>query len=532
MRLSFLFLSGIVIVGFAEQVDAQQAPGKQALNAVSSVPAQPSPPVVKPTAAPMHPHAAAPVSSAPAPLVSAPQPQAAQTIPVQMPVSQPAQATVTPAPQVAAPVSVAPAPVQAAPVLPPVAAQQPQATVTIPVQIAAPASQQVVQPQPIVAPSPQPQATLTMPVQMPAAPVVRDQAAPKQEVALPQTPEDDTKGISTLDIDEPQGNWLYKRLWWQRAEQQYEKTKGLVDQIMEARMGFFSRRTELDRNILDPFYLDVGLSRGTLEEIIETLVAKSQEKREHGGELKPEERAFLSLIEAEKNNLEQLQKDIQKISDVDHSIDDAVDVLIKQINQARNFERQSWRNFKQIAQELNDKKARELYYGMVTYFQNINDVAGYIQGPLSQHFNQLEALAKEQVNKVQQAMKILKEKGVDFKKQSHQFEEAPKQECAVEIEKVPEQPRGFFARSWAFVSSGLGAVWSGLKSVWNFTIGRFFIAKKQEVVIPEAPQTPLPAQVPAHESEQASGAAKTQEALVPHATIPPMPTASPMSAGQ
>lgn len=501
MRLSVLPVLGVVFLGFLLQLRAQQAP-------VPSNPATAQPTVTASTAAAP---AAAPITET--------------QKNVAMPVSQPNQAPSTPAQTTLQPVATPQSAVtQAQPQMPGATSQPVQASsavvpITQPSVVATPVvtapqsqpqAQAPVQVQPVqqtVIPASQPaapvvtppaqqtQATLTMPVQIPVA-AQPPQKSAAQERPTPQIPEDDTQGINTLDIDEPQGNWLYKRLWWQRAEQQYEKTKGLVDAIMEARMGFFSRRTELDRAILDPFYLDVGLSRGNLEEIIETLVEKSKESREKHGALKPEERAFLELIEAEKNNLEQLQKDIQKISDVDHSIDDAIDVLIKQINQARNFERQSWRNFKQIAQELNDKKARELYYGMVTYFQNINDIGGYIQGPLAQHFNQLEALVKEQVNKVQQAMKTLKEKGVDFKKQSHQFDESSKAECPVEAEKVQEQPKSFFAKSWAMVSGGvstsLGFVWSGIKKVWDVTIGRFFAPKKQEVVIPSAPQVPAP----------------------------------------
>lgn len=339
---------------------------------------------------------------------------------------------------------------------------------------------------------------------------------------------DEIQGISTLDIDEPQGNWLYKRIWWQRAEQQYEKTKGLVDSILDARMGFFSRRSELDRTVFDPFYLDTGLSRGVLEEVIETLVAKTKEKRDTAGSLTADERALESLILAERASLEQLQKDIQKISDVDHAVDDAIDALIKQINQARNFERQSWRNFKQIAQELNDKKARELYYGMVTYFQNINDIASYIQGPLSQHFNQLETLAKEQTVKVQQAMKMLKEKGVDLKKQSQQFDLSDAKQKAHEdtVATQPAQEQGIFSTVWSIGSSIVSSIAGGVRSVWNFTIGRFFKSATPELAIPTMPEAPKAAE---RAPEAAVGAdqnlQKKISEMVPQITVPTMPVA-------
>ena len=71
----------------------------------------------------------------------------------------------------------------------------------------------VAQPTPVEQPQP-------APVPMQPAPI-----SPEQ----PEQDEIEIKGIDTVDINEPKGNWLYKRIWWEKAERTYEKIKQLTD---------------------------------------------------------------------------------------------------------------------------------------------------------------------------------------------------------------------------------------------------------------------------------------------------------------
>lgn len=329
--------------------------------------------------------------------------------------------------------------------------------------------------------------------------------APSQPTSV--QPEDELVGIDTLDLDEPQGNWLYKRAWWQRAETQYEKIKALVDTIMESRMAFFAKRTEWDKTIFDPFYLEIGVGRGILEELISDAISQLDKEREKDGQLSPEERELFAAFQAEKANLEQLQKDIQKINAIDNAIDDAIGTLIGQINAARTFEKKSWQNLKKIAQELSDKSARDLYYGMANYWQNTNDIASYIQTPFLQYFEQLGSSAKDQIAIVIEGMKGLKEKGIDFKKQWQNLEaknlrardaseyhkglDEAMESKKIQKEEPAKNDRGFFGTVAHKVTSTVGAIINsvnnGLMTVWNFTLGRFFSKKvsvEKEVKVP------------------------------------------------
>lgn len=346
------------------------------------------------------------------------------------------------------------------------------------------------------------------------APLAAPSPAPfKAPVAIPEVEQEEAQGIDTVNSSDSQGNWLFKRMWWQRAEAQYEKIKSVVEAIMESRMAFFAKRTEWDKTIFDPFYQDSGLGRGVLEELIGSLINQLNQERSQEGQLDEKERDLLAALESQKEVLEQLQKDVQKINDIDNAVDEAISMLIRQINVARNFEKQSWQNFKAIAQELNDKKARELYYGMVTYWQNINDIGQYIQMPFLQHFEKLGAMAKDQTEKVSGALKALKEKGIDFKKQWQQLEEANARqqlnrefkegvrEGEEEAATKKKADEGFFAGILSTITDNLAITWHYLKSAaqgaWDFTLGRFFTGSS---VVTEN-QSPTE-QSPAHNKEE------------------------------
>lgn len=330
-----------------------------------------------------------------------------------------------------------------------------------------------------------------MPLVVPIAPIEF-----KASGKAPETKEDlKPQGIDTMDIADAQGNWLFKRIWYQKSEALYEKIKGVIEAIMESRIAFFAKRTEWDKTIFDPFYQSSGIGRGVLEELIGSLIGQLNQERIHEGQLDEKERDLLMVIESQKVALEQLQKDVQKINAIDNAVDEAISALIKQINIARNFERQSWQNFKAIAQELNDKKARDLYYGMDTYWQNINQIAQYIQVPFLQYFEGLGAMAKSQTEKVSTSLKALKEKGIDLKKQWQQLEEnSIRQQQAHDFneglregkkeegaEKIAEQ--GFFSGIISAITSAITTSWDYIKSagssMWDLTIGNFF-AKKVE----------------------------------------------------
>ncbi len=318
----------------------------------------------------------------------------------------------------------------------------------------------------------------------------------------------DLVGIDTVNIDEPEGNWLFKRKYWEQAEYRYEKVKALLEKIMDLRMDFFKKQVDADKNLFDPFYLEVGIKDGKIEQTIDDLITYMDKERQEQGALDQEERNFLSTLQQERAALEQLRQDVQSIKKIDAALSDAMLVVLNVVDQARGFEKQSWQNFKAIARELSDKKAHNLYYGIETYWQNMKDIHVYISMQLSSYLQQLISKAQEQIEKVRAGMEGLKERGVDLKKHAQKMEQEELDKARAQQESLqsqkPQVKQGFVRRVLGWFGSLFGAVWNvavkAVSSVWQITKGFFggLFAKKatgQATVLPEVPGLPGQASV-------------------------------------
>ncbi len=248
---------------------------------------------------------------------------------------------------------------------------------------------------------------------LPAQPVI------EEEIIAPAIvePEEELVGIDTVSLEDPQGNWLFKRIWWERAEDRYGKIRDLVNSIWESRTNFFVQRNDLDKKVLDPFYLSIGMGQGELQVILSELDEFFKKEREKDGDLNEQERTLYTTLEEEQESLRQLKTDVESISNLDHAIDDALGTLMDQINKARQLEKQAWENFKEIAHVLSDVKAREVYYMMDGAGKNIKNISMYLEKDFTNHFGRLISEAKKHTTRVLDQIKSLKEKGVDFKRQ-------------------------------------------------------------------------------------------------------------------
>jgi len=311
----------------------------------------------------------------------------------------------------------------------------------------------------------------------PATIEVPDMPAPVEEepIVIPE-PEKEEKpvGIDTVSLENPQGNWLFKRIWWERAEERYEKIRLLVDAVWESRTIFFVKRNELDRNVLDPFYLNVGIGQGELQTILSEQLEFFEKHREQQGELNEQERSLYESIENEEEALKQLKSDVEAIASLDHAIDDALGTLMNQINRVRQFERQAWDNFKEIAHILNDTKARELYYMIEGAERNIKNISTYLERDFFNHFTRLINEATKHVNRVQNQIEALKEKGVNFKRQSELLEQKqqPQEETEEEEEEAPKPKVGWFGTIGNFFKNIFNMIFSIIRIPYDMIFGK------------------------------------------------------------
>lgn len=295
-----------------------------------------------------------------------------------------------------------------------------------------------------------------------------------------ETEEPAIEGIDTVDLEQPQGNWLFKRIWWERSEARYEKIKKKIEEIFENRMVFFEKRSELIKNILDPFYLKIGMGQGELQAILTDRIQTLEKEREKKGTLTAQERDMLAILEKERETLEQLMMDVQAIGDIESRVDESLSLLLEQMRAIRSYDMQAWDAFKEIARVVDDEKARQLYYVVETSWRNIKDIGDYLGHSFAAHFDQLMFTAQEQTARVSQVLAALKEKGIDFKKQVEQIMEPTLVEKiekeAVEEEEEPEE-QGFFS---SYILNPLSAAWNGIVSVVTWPYYALFGSKEEE----------------------------------------------------
>lgn len=390
--------------------------------------------VTQPVVPPVAPVGTAPVAPEPTTIIS----------PIVTPV-------VPAVPQTAVPVAPVVTPAVASPVTQPAGPAVPQTAV--PVAVA-----------PVVTPA------VASAVTQPVAPqnVVPVATAPGTPPVTPSTPLQNTlvediqelEGIDTVDVNEPEGNWLFKRIWWEKSKDLFGKIRDHVDKIVESRMHFFEQRVKLDRNLLDPFYVNVGLEQGELTEIINYLFELIKAKTNDVESLSGQELERYNLLVEEKSNLEKLRVSVIDIQTLNGGLDEALKNLMEQINRTRSYEREAWALLNQIAEELSDKKAREHYYEIATIWRNVKDIGNYIVGPFSMHFVELGDALIKRVQEVQTSMIALKEKGVEFSKEIQQEHEAESKVDHDEDEDYVEPVKvGWLRWFWQKLTAPFSWIW-------------------------------------------------------------------------
>jgi len=315
---------------------------------------------------------------------------------------------------------------------------------------------------------------------------------PTAQVAVPS----ELKGIDTLDIDEPGGNWVVKRVWWEKAEEKVNKIEDVVDSIMDARGEFFEKRNKADNELFDPFYLEVGLEQGQLGEIMDYLMRELQEKKEKQVRLSKEKRDFIKVLEEQKKRLKQLKSDIEAVIKIENvGIDEAITQLVEQMNKARAYKKEARELFTEIGKVLDHNRARDLFYKIEEKWQNVKSIKAYIASELTEHVEELISTAKQQMERIKEALDELEKKGVSFKEQQEKLEQKAEakqelKERQVELEMQQEQQVGWFTTISSSIMSWIAGTWDWISSFWTTGEEAEVQPMPQAVEEPVDPTTP------------------------------------------
>lgn len=303
-----------------------------------------------------------------------------------------------------------------------------------------------IQPQPSVTPAPEEQIKPVVP-ELPQAPQPITPADLEEKVIEP-------KGIDTVDLKEPEGNWLFKRIWWEKSKEIFGKIRERVDKIVESRMHFFKERVKLDREILDPFYVEIGLDQGALQESTNNMLELLKKDQEEHGVLSETAQERLAAVQEEKAAITKLGESAKNVRELDQKMDDALEQLMTQINLARAYESEAWQRLDRIAEELNDKKAREDYYAIASLWRNVKEISNYIQGAFAQYFIQLAQASVQNVKNIRSIADLLEKKGIDLKERIElTLAEDEKKAEEEEEEEWPKRVPGWGEWLWNMITA-------------------------------------------------------------------------------
>ncbi len=212
------------------------------------------------------------------------------------------------------------------------------------------------------------------------------------------------------------GNWLNKRIWYERSQVVFDEIRSMVNAIGDLRIQFSNEVNAVGQKI-DSFWETVDYTKGQLDDKFKEMLIRLETEQKLTGDLSPEERNLQVTIKQELTVVEQIGKDIKAIHDVDDKIDDTFKQALKTIDECRDYESKSWDSFKAVGKELDDKKARNIYYQMNNYKQNIDQKSNYLKTTLLPYLhNVLVAKVEMNISKINQAVATLKTKGIDLEK--------------------------------------------------------------------------------------------------------------------
>ena len=189
---------------------------------------------------------------------------------------------------------------------------------------------------------------------------------------------------------------------------------------------------------MNHFFVDIGFAQGELEEIMQSLLDLIELDRQQQGSLNAQERDIREKLVEKKNEIEQLRMDAKSIADLDSALDEALEQLVKQINLVASYEKDAWKRFKDIGQELNDKKAKEYYLHMDVDQKNIENIAAYINGALKQYVNNVLSKIDEYMGAIKTRLDTIKSSGIELKQKLSQLEQASQQQKADELRQEQE----------------------------------------------------------------------------------------------
>lgn len=235
--------------------------------------------------------------------------------------------------------------------------------------------------------------------------VLYQQELDKQELGLSKMP----NTLNTMGFDDS-GNWVEKRVYWERAEQAFGKVMALNAQVVQEQLQYFAMRNEADKQ-LDAGRCELGLNANDFNKVLDRLLSLLESD---SNLTKNKQDNFKATVLEHKDQLLLLQNDLSELAQLDSDLDNVIMKVIDQARKCNEYEAKAWDDFKHIGRVLNDETAKKLYYQVVNYRKNSKLILNYLRVDLKKAFNLLVDRSKNKLAEIKKAAQELKEAGIDF----------------------------------------------------------------------------------------------------------------------
>ncbi len=250
------------------------------------------------------------------------------------------------------------------------------------------------------------------------------------------------------------GNWYKKQQTLKQAHDAYQEVRQKEAAVAQYEATFIAKKNELT-NKLESFVQTSGIAlSGLYEAIVRELEAFDTVARPQGPATQ-EDRVKMAQAQEAKAQLEQLQKDINSVTEFYKAIDDAMGKVMQHITTSHQFEQSAFENYEKIAHVLSDQVAEQLYAEIVASRDNISAISDYLKGDFTHYFDEVTDHVDKTLTLVQQQVVSLKERGVDLLKKQEEALEKPAPSAPI----VPEKKEiGYFTMIWNSIGSFFSAL--------------------------------------------------------------------------
>ena len=239
---------------------------------------------------------------------------------------------------------------------------------------------------------------------------------------------------------------------------------------MQLQMKLVNDRNEFDKS-LDQVFKELGSEQQELGDLVNYMFQLSEQVTEDAADLIQEESEILNRIEEKKEELKNLQSTLDSLSSNDNLITESLMQLMNLVNQCRQYEQTSWKDFKEIGRVLSDEKAKSLYYQIEANYKNVDAIYKHINGELSNFIHSTISKIDQDANTIKTIITQLGNDSFNIKNiveahkeaiEKKQLEKERKEQEALKPKKKIE--KGFFGK----IANWFSSTWNSIKKFFGF----------------------------------------------------------------